>query len=1036
VTSPKPVAYFGETRRGQEWYILFGQHGASVNDVSNDVWRFVDSTETWKLIVPNSPVIPPARHSVTCDASGGRIWCHGGIDASGAVLSDVNIFNLASKTWASVEIASDSSPGARFGHAIFFYGNPEALYLYGGEGMAGIQYNDLWKLRLIPGNGISATWTKINVPAPRPSPRVYFGFAIHIADKIAVAAIRGGNKGNSDAPIFDEWYLTLNEGNMKWEQPQLIPPAGWTSESFSYAAMGFSNLGPRFVSHGGNYYGYTYPTNPFWATVKGDSNIIQQLIGGSNPRGRTGHALSSSGIDIFLFGGISQNAGRRVSGLFLGDVWKYRARDACPAGASGQTTSCFLCSAGTYSVMARGGKWLCESCPEGKYSAGSHATSCSKCPRGFYSRSKSADSSQMCLPCAAGTYGKYAGQALCLDCNNAVEICPPGTIQPLPQEALNSMFQLNSSIVAPVPYIYENTTREVEKYVQLVQIVGLILAMGALFMLLFLGGLLGPYVKEMITATDIFSDKHLHPLGPIWTRNMFVGGLITWTFSLVAVTMILALGIKYFLDNDLVQNALVPKLWSQGVAFTSNFSVAVSALGYKGACVGNLTDFRKLGTFMPCTGKLKALTSGGVRNATNIEPSCRAVRSIIDPKGVDCQIKYTCIGCGMNSLLTPLVNFSFMDPDAAALGLQVNVTTTSGLLMQKPAYTPSRTIIEDKQHQTSGYSVVYKGASNSLIRGENPFIFKSSVIPVAFNISAADVNEVGFFAQLKSTVQGSTVDADSYYFGSGIHVVVNLEVSDLVFTSTVVYRQTISALIALLLGTLAGTMAVGHAVLYYIENGIYYKMQLTRWYRRQRGFLARYVTKLQSVFLSMEIEGRDSVETTAFLWAKLHKDYYWRISDKHLQRQLFEYNNAVTLEDVRDAITEFDADNDGLVDYSEFEQLLSLVGVLPPTRLSLKESKTFYNELRNQVFGNSTLSDNQLQPAGLEKKVVSDDHFTENLERNSEIRAVTIAAPESPSTAEETHEWMSSLISQTKTAGLKYHTRGATVEGPPTGPAQ
>ena len=87
------------------------------------------------------------------------------------------------------------------------------------------------------------------------------------------------------------------------------------------------------------------------------------------------------------------------------------------------------------------------------------------------------------------------------------------------------MFQLNSSIVAPVPYIYENTTREVEKYVQLVQIVGLILAMGALFMLLFLGGLLGPYVKEMITATDIFSDKHLHPLGPIWTRNMFVGVL-------------------------------------------------------------------------------------------------------------------------------------------------------------------------------------------------------------------------------------------------------------------------------------------------------------------------------------------------------------------------------------------------------------------------------------------------------------------------------------------------------------------------------
>ena len=62
-------------------------------------------------------------------------------------------------------------------------------------------------------------------------------------------------------------------------------------------------------------------------------------------------------------------------------------------------------------------------------------------------------------------------------------------------------------------------------------------------------------------------------------------------------------------------------------------------------------------------------------------------------------------------------------------------------------------------------------------------------MPVVFNASLASVTEFGLFVQLMNTVTGSTTDADSYYFGSGIRMSVTLEVSSLVFTSVVFYRQ-------------------------------------------------------------------------------------------------------------------------------------------------------------------------------------------------------------------------------------------------------
>jgi len=253
-------------------------------------------------------------------------------------------------------------------------------------------------------------------------------------------------------------------------------------------------------------------------------------------------------------------------------------------------------------------------------------------------------------------------------------------------------------------------------------------------------------------------------------------------------------------------------------------------------------------------------------------------------------------------------------------------------------------------------------------------------------------------------------------------------------------KQSLTQVLAAVLGTIAGVMTVGHALLYWIENGVFYRMIFNRWYRRQRGFLARYVPKLQAAFLAMSIEGRDATETAGFLWARLHKDYHWRISDRHLQRQLFEYNNAVTLEDVRDAITEFDTDNDGLIDYCEFMNLLSLVGVLPLKRLTGKVSKDFFEDLKNASQGKRTMQLNEATEAALnleknhnnDTRTGNNDSFKANMMVNNELRELDPSATASHqhTTSQQSHDWASSLISATKLAGFQSKT--STILDPPS----
>ena len=207
-----------------------------------------------------------------------------------------------------------------------------------------MQYNDLWRFESDPGNGIQGRWTEVYVPAPRPVARVYFGYSAAWDD---IFTIRGGKTGGGETPLSDEWYLTLSEP-VHWSNAKLSSSTVYGTQS----GMGFTNLGSRYITYGGDTYGFTHATNPFWSSIWGNSTMLPMSRAGVNPSGRTGLALSTSRSDILMFGGVVQNAGKQVRGLFLGDLWKYRAREACPPGEL--NAACYQCTAGSYVIAAPG----------------------------------------------------------------------------------------------------------------------------------------------------------------------------------------------------------------------------------------------------------------------------------------------------------------------------------------------------------------------------------------------------------------------------------------------------------------------------------------------------------------------------------------------------------------------------------------------------------------------------------------------------------------------------------------------------------
>jgi len=1031
ISTPSARAFAATVRITTTIYLLFGATGvvgtsAGKSICMNDVWSFYTPTEIWTNQPPQSAYVPTARHSTACCASGGRIICFGGLDSTGQVLSDLPVFNINTKSWILAR-SNNTGPGARFGHAAFTTVASD-IYVFAGKSSVET-FEDVWKLEILASSStaIQCTWATVHISAPRPRGRSLFGSSILMNSGSQNFVVSGG-VDSIGQDLTDTWYLRIAEPDtstrrqarslttFSWSQaPTLVPPAP-PAPDLTFTSSSLTSFGNYIVSFGGMMHDTSHSPNFLYGrnmNANASSNLPQAA---PMPDSQAAAGLFAIGNDMFSLVGVNRQAGSATRGFYKNSVWKYRARRACAPGQNAADSACYPCTLGTYPQLS-GTAYYCSLCSQGTYAASVGATSCSFCPAGYYSLTQGGDSKSSCIPCQAGFYALYTGQAVCLPCNLTAHSCPPATVSPLPQRSFAE--SRTSQISPPSRYVQSDTTTTVDKLANEIMLLGCLSSLTIVVILLAFPCCL----KGLLTDLDLFSDRHMHPQGPVWMRHTLIGGVSTVLYFLLVTTMFAALLLTFLFDNEQETNALVNDLAFWSTRFHGNFTITVTLLDYRGECMGNSSA-----AFKECTTYLWTTYSNIETRNTN-STQCRTATSTINPKGIDCQIRYSCSDCDIRKLHTGSLNFSFYDYFAAASGITLDVKVNSGILKPKPTFS-TETAEASSETQIVGFQTTNIVEATTLIRGSAAWEFEVGAISSVFNVSTDGEFNTGYIMELESVREGAITIPENYHFDPGVTVAVTLPLLRLVYVSVVRRNQSILQLISSMLGSLAGLLLLSLFCMYIFESGKSWRMRLKRYLRRRTGFNARYVPKLRTAFLNMLPEGRDETEVCGHLWAHLAKDFYWRISDKHLHRQLHERCSSVSLDDVREAICEFDQDNDSLIDYMEFCELLQLLGLLPHRRLTDSEANTYWRgrhsentELKFDAGSNMNIGTGVFSDLPDIESHKAERVFIENLEKNADGRAsMQSKAPRLDNlvaNTDECHDWVTDLVSSTARLGIR-----------------
>ena len=94
--------------------MLFG--GVTVNDRTNDLWKFDPEDNSWIEIIVTNP--PPARssNSLIYDSKYDRLILFGGYGSSDYMLNDLWFYYFANSSWVNNEVANE--PPKRYGHSM------------------------------------------------------------------------------------------------------------------------------------------------------------------------------------------------------------------------------------------------------------------------------------------------------------------------------------------------------------------------------------------------------------------------------------------------------------------------------------------------------------------------------------------------------------------------------------------------------------------------------------------------------------------------------------------------------------------------------------------------------------------------------------------------------------------------------------------------------------------------------------------------------------------------------------------------------
>lgn len=191
--------------RGNDVYAIGGENaGNPLNRV--EVLR-ADAT-AWETLAP----MPSTRHAAGAVVVNGEIFVFGGLANGGAVLQNVEVYNIANNTWRN-DVAPMPRIRAGFGVALF----EGKIYLVGGEGTGGALIGEVDVYEVA-----TNTWTQV---APLPTPRSFL--AVGLVENVGrvssgdhgIVAAGGRIDGGNGTAIVEE-YIVEDD---RWSIRALLP---------------------------------------------------------------------------------------------------------------------------------------------------------------------------------------------------------------------------------------------------------------------------------------------------------------------------------------------------------------------------------------------------------------------------------------------------------------------------------------------------------------------------------------------------------------------------------------------------------------------------------------------------------------------------------------------------------------------------------------------------------------------------------------------------------------------------------------------
>jgi uncharacterized protein (TIGR03437 family) len=292
--------------------VLFGGLNYAIAGNVNDTWVWDGSN--WTQETPQT--VPPARfwHAMAYDSAHGQVVLFGGLS-----LEPEEVFYDDTWVWDGSNWTKESpqtSPPARFGHAMAYDSVHGQVVLFGGEGVVdgrGADINDTWVW-----DGMN--WTQES-PQTSPGARDTFGMAYDSAHgQVVLFGGENSFQDNSQPYLSDTW---LWDGANWTQSPQTGPPA------LAGQGMVYDSAHGEVVMFGGS--NDTQYLSDTWLWDGAHWTQPPSLQASPSPRGGPGMAYDSGHDQVVLFGG-SIRVGKTPTGL--GDTWTWFGGALPPPGPS------------------------------------------------------------------------------------------------------------------------------------------------------------------------------------------------------------------------------------------------------------------------------------------------------------------------------------------------------------------------------------------------------------------------------------------------------------------------------------------------------------------------------------------------------------------------------------------------------------------------------------------------------------------------------------------------------------------------------